>query len=171
MLASVFGYMAFLEPVMALVSLVVFAPQVIFVLLMQRAINRRLNERVRTLRDVSSEIIGNYQNPQNVMDAQAERVEQVFTLDMGIFKLTFAMKFLLNLFHHFGVACVLGLGGWYVVNGQTEIGTVVAFLSGIAAINDPWIDAVAWYRDLAMTRTRYKLLVTGVEQISLKPQS
>ena len=73
--------------------------------------------------------------------------------------------FLINRFHYFGIAIILGAGGWYVLKGNIELGTVVAFISGLAAINDPWVDLVIWFRDLAMTRTKYQLIITGVEQI------
>jgi hypothetical protein len=67
---------------------------------------------------------------------------ELHTLGMGIYKWTFTMKFLINLFHHFGVATVFGIGGWYVLIGNIQLGTVVAFISGLAAINDPWVDLV-----------------------------
>ncbi len=52
-LASVIGYMVFLEPYMALLSLAFLAPQMIFVPLMQRAINHRAEARIKTIRQVS----------------------------------------------------------------------------------------------------------------------
>ena len=39
-LLSVFGYMLYLQPTIALVSLLVFAPQLVFVPLIQHAINK-----------------------------------------------------------------------------------------------------------------------------------
>ncbi|WP_375459284.1 hypothetical protein [uncultured Enterovirga sp.] len=57
---------------------------------------------------------------------------------MGVYELKFSMNFLMNLCHQLGIAGILGVGGWFVVRGQTEIGTVVAFISGLATIKDPW---------------------------------
>jgi ABC-type bacteriocin/lantibiotic exporter with double-glycine peptidase domain len=68
------------------------------------------------------------------------------------------MNFLMNLLHHLGVASVLAIGGWFVVQGQTEVGTVVAFITGLAKIVDPWGDLVSWFRDLMATRTKYGLI-------------
>ena len=50
-LLSIFGYMAYLQPSMALVALGVFAPQLVFVPIMQSAINRRVAKRIAALRD------------------------------------------------------------------------------------------------------------------------
>src|SRR6185369_12265559 len=57
-LVSVFGYLVYLEPRIALLCIFVFTPQMIFVPLMQGAINRRAAERIGTLREVSGGIVG-----------------------------------------------------------------------------------------------------------------
>jgi ABC-type multidrug transport system fused ATPase/permease subunit len=56
-LISVFGYMIYLQPKIALVSLLVFSPQLIFVPWMQYSINRRVGMRIRILREVSGGIV------------------------------------------------------------------------------------------------------------------
>ncbi len=156
LLLSVLSYMVYLQPVMALVALAVLTPQAIFVPMIQRAINRRVAERIATLRAVGAGMIG---DPTGIRDArQQERLETVFALNMGIFKLKFSMNFLMNLLHHLGTASVLAVGGWFVVHGQTEVGTVVAFISGLAKIIDPWGDMVNWFRDLMATKTKYELI-------------
>ena len=67
--------------------------------------------------------------------------------------------------HHLGLAAILALGGYYVVTGKTEIGTVVAFVSGLAQVNDPWGDLVNWYRDLKVTQTKYDLIVRALTML------
>lgn len=116
-LLTVFGYLAWLEPWMAVLSLAVFSPQLVFVPLLQAAINRRVAERIRTLRNVSGEIVG----AAALAAAQSGRIDHVFRLDMGIYKLKFSMNFLMNLMHHMGVAAALGVGGWLAVQGRIEV--------------------------------------------------
>jgi ABC-type multidrug transport system fused ATPase/permease subunit len=157
-LLSVFGYLAFLEPWMALLSVAVFSPQLVFVPLMQRAINRRAGERIQKLRDVSGEIVGAGDGGTGAIAAQHANIDHVFTLNMGIFKLKYTMNFLMNLMHHLGVATALGVGGWYAVKGQIEVGTVVAFISGLAKVNDPWGDIVNWFREMTVVGMRYRLV-------------
>ena len=142
-LFAVFGYMIYLQPLMAIFNLAVFSPQLVFVPLMQGAINRRALARIGTLRAIGIAIVSVPLGEKQSEGSQQARIESVFVLDMGIYKLKFSMNFLMNLLHHIGVAGVLGLGGWYVVSGTTEIGTVVAFLAGLAKINDPWRDLVS----------------------------
>jgi len=165
-LLSVFGYMVWLNPWMALLSIAVFSPQVLFVPLMQQAMNRRARERIHTLREVSDGIVGANGGRNGGDPAQAATqdalVNHVFRLNMSIFKLKFSMNFLMNLMHHLGVATVLGVGGWYAAQGRLEVGTVVAFVSGLSKVNDPWGDVVNWYREMSAVQMRYRLVADAM---------
>ncbi|HVJ42277.1 MAG TPA: hypothetical protein VM639_12305 [Dongiaceae bacterium] len=171
-LVSVFGYLTFIDPQMALLNLLIFAPQFIFVPLLQRAINRRAKRRVSVLRAVSGGVIGSATAPSaGVIQAdygseQDSRVDRIYRLNMGIYKLKFSMNFLMNLMYHLGVIGALAIGGWFVIEGQTEIGTVVAFVSGLAKINDPWGDIVDWFREMTVTRVKYVMIRDAADWIS-----
>ena len=176
-LLSVFGYLVFLQPMVALLCALAFSPQLIFVPLMQRAINRRSGDRIATLRSVGDTIVNARaamarartalpaQEPAD--DMQDGHLRHVFALNMGIFKIKFTMYFLMNLTHHLGVATALGVGGYYVVQGRIDIGTVVAFVSGLAKVNDPWGDLVDWFREMTLVRTRYRLLREAVASLGV----
>jgi ABC-type multidrug transport system fused ATPase/permease subunit len=104
-LVSVFGYLTYLNPLMALASFAAFSPQFVFVPLMQRAINRRVRERIVALRAASA----------NVVDAHAEalrlsqeaRFHEVFNLNMWIFELKYTLNFLMNLTMNLGTIGIL----------------------------------------------------------------
>jgi len=59
-----------------------------------------------------------------------------------------------------------GVGGWYVINGETEVGTVVAFVSGLNNVHDPWGGLVNWYEDMMVTRARYRTFVAAMVQFA-----
>ena len=65
-----------------------------------------------------------------------------------------------------GVAAALAIGGWYVLQGRIEVGTVVAFVSGLAKVNDPWGDVVNWFRDMTINRVKYRLISSAMGRIS-----
>lgn len=160
-LASVFGYMLFLQPWMALLALLLFTPQLVFVPLMQRAITRRVRQRIQTLRQIGAEMVGHWGGLDGTTRRSFEdRTDHVFRLNMGIFRLKFSMNFLMNLMHHLGISGVLLVGGWYVAQGELEIGTVVAFISGLARVNDPWGDLVDYFRELTIASAKYDLVRT-----------
>jgi ABC-type multidrug transport system fused ATPase/permease subunit len=147
-LCCVFGYLAYLRPFMALVALLVLSPQFVFVPLIQRAINRKVSKRISTLRGASAGMVEQQPEAKAALRRQETRFFHVFRLNMVVLKLKFSLNFLMNLSHHLGIAVILGIGGWLVVNGKTEVGTVVAFMSGLMTIKDPWGDLVTWYQNL-----------------------
>ena len=161
-MVCVVGYLIYLQPVIALVLLGVYVPQCIFVPLMQRAINRRAQERIATLREASAGVIGS-DATHDVSAEQERRFAHVFELNIGVFRLKYGMNFLMNLCHQLGIAAILGVGGWFVVVGKIEIGTVVAFVSGLATVKDPWDDLATWFQTMMVTGARYDLMRETLE--------
>lgn len=161
-MCSVFAYLIHIDPWMALAAFALLVPQLFFVPLLQSAVNRRTGARIRVLRQLGIAMIDRND------DAEDERrIQQAFALDMGIFKLKFTMNFLINLCNHLQIVSALLVGGWWVYIQHLEIGGVVAFISGIHRINDPWGDLVNYFRDLNVTQVKYRLLADAVDQ--LKP--
>jgi ABC-type bacteriocin/lantibiotic exporter with double-glycine peptidase domain len=68
--------------------------------------------------------------------------------------------------YHLGVVGALVIGGWFVITGRTELGTVVAFLSGLAKVNDPWGDIVDWFRDMTITIVKYHLIRDAIARLT-----
>jgi ABC-type bacteriocin/lantibiotic exporter with double-glycine peptidase domain len=68
------------------------------------------------------------------------------------------MNFLMNLSTQLQIIGVLLVGGWAVYQNRLEIGGVVAVISGIGRITDPWGDLVNYFRDANLTQVRYALL-------------
>jgi ABC-type multidrug transport system fused ATPase/permease subunit len=160
-MASVLAYLIHIDPWMALAAIGLFIPQLIFVPLLQSAVNRRTGARIRVLRQLGIAMI------ERDDDAEDERrIDQAFALDMGIFKIKFTMNFLMNLCNHLQRVSALLVGGWWVYTNHLEIGGVVAFISGIGRLNDPWGDLVNYFRDLNVTQVKYRLLVDAVNQLA-----
>lgn len=164
-LLSVFGYLVYLQPLMALVALLVFLPQCFLVPLMQGAINRRVGARIWILRKISIMLVDTVRRDDKTNNSQSKRVDQVFGLNMSIYELKFVLNFIMNGLSALGTAVILGIGGYLVVEGKTEIGTVVAFVSGLAKINDPWGDLVNWYRDYRVIQARYRLVASALRTV------
>src|SRR6202035_5056205 len=147
---------------MALAAFGLFVPQLVFVPLMQAAVNRRAGARIRVLRQLG---IGVIDQTNGRFRADEQRIDRVFALDMGIFRLKFTMNFLMNLCSHLQIISALLIGGWWVYTDRLEIGGVVAFISGISRLNDPWGDLVNYFRDVNVTQIKYRLLADAVNQL------
>jgi ABC-type multidrug transport system fused ATPase/permease subunit len=154
-LLSVIGYMTYLEPWTLVLCAAFLLPQTIFVPLLQQAINRRAGERITTLRQVSDGIVDT--------GAPVDRgIERVFTLNMGIYKIKYTMNLAMNLMYALAVAAALGVGGWFAATGRTDVGTVVAVVSGLGKLNDPWGDLVNWAREWSVDSVKYRLFAEAV---------
>ena len=86
------------------------------------------------------------------------------------------MNLLMNLMHHLAVAAVLCVGGWLALEGRVEIGTVVAMVSGLGKLNDPWGDVVNWAREYSVVSVKYRLFadaanwLMGAQSPSVEPE-
>ena len=165
-LASVLAYLIHIDPWMALGAFALFVPQFFFIPLMQAAVNWRAGARIRILRQLG---IGVIDQANGHFRADDQRIDRVFSLDMGIFRLKFTMNFLMNLCSHLQIISALLIGGWWVHTDRLEIGGVVAFISGISRLNDPWGDLVNYFRDLTVTQVKYRLLSNAVNELARDP--
>jgi ABC-type multidrug transport system fused ATPase/permease subunit len=154
-LVSVIGYMAFLEPWTLVLSVGFLVPQALFVPPLQRAINRRAEKRIRTIRRVGGDIV-------ETGVPEEERIERVFRLNMSIYRFKFSMNLGMNFMHYLAVAVALGMGGMFAVEHRIEVGTVVAVVSGLGKLNDPWGDLVNWGRELSVDSVKYRLFADAV---------
>ena len=159
-MASVFAYLIHIDPWMALAAIALFVPQLVFVPLLQSAVNRRTGARIRVLRQLGIAMIDRADGAND-----ERRIQQAFSLDMGIFKIKFTMNFLMNLCTHMQIVSALLVGGWWVYTDRLAIGGVVAFISGIGRINDPWGDLVNYFRDINVTQVQYRLLADAVARL------
>jgi ABC-type multidrug transport system fused ATPase/permease subunit len=156
-LASLFAYIVFIQPWMALVALGALAPQILYIPAMQNAINRRATARILALREVSASLSRGLRGLDG-QRRQQERANRVFELNMSTYKIKYAMDFLMNGSVHLSMAGILALGGYFVSKGKIDAGSVVACTVGLSRISDPWGDLVDWFRDLRVTQARYTLI-------------
>jgi ABC-type multidrug transport system fused ATPase/permease subunit len=167
-LCSVLAYMVHVDVWMAGTAFALFVPQLVFVPLMQGAMNRRTRARVQIIRQLSVSVVeGNGSEARDRTDD--ERIQRVFELDMGIFRFKFSMNFLMNLSTQLQIIGVLLVGGLAVYADRLEIGGVVAFISGIGRITDPWGDLVNYFRDINITQVKYGLVRDAIDQQAQGP--
>jgi ABC-type bacteriocin/lantibiotic exporter with double-glycine peptidase domain len=160
-MTSVLAYLIHIDPWMALAAIALFIPQLIFVPALQSVVNRRTRARIQVLRRLGIAMIDRNDDAED-----DRRIERAFALDMGIFKIKFTMNFLMNLCNHLQRVSALLIGGWWVYTNHLEIGGVVAFISGISRLNDPWGDLVNYFRNVNITQVKYRLLTAAVDQLT-----
>ena len=75
-----------------------------------------------------------------------------------MFRLKFGLKFLVSGLQSVGVFALLFVGGIMVLNGKTEIGIVLAFISGLERVLDPWRELIAFVRSTSAARVQFDLV-------------
>lgn len=170
-LLSILGYMIFTQPWMALVAFLIFCPQLLFIPYLQEAINRRTKRRIETMRALSVDIVDEAADRAGVRTHQAflRRIVNVYRLNMQIFRRKYGMNFLMNLLYHLGIIGILAMGGWLVLQGKTEVGTIVAFISGLNRMNDPWGDLVDFFRNLTNTGLKFNMIAAELAKQPAEP--
>ena len=159
-LASVIVFILANQPSLGAVAVGVVVPQAAIVIAIQHRINRRVRERVQALRDASDRI----------SESDLERVEEtvmadfqtVFETRRHTFKLKLSSKFALSAINALGAVGILFLGGWLVLEGRSDIGIVVASLTGLARIEGPWRQLVSFFRNASTVRVKYEMLVRAI---------
>jgi ABC-type multidrug transport system fused ATPase/permease subunit len=82
-LISVLGYMVHVDLWMAATAFLLFVPQLVFVPLMQGAMNRRTRERVQIIRQLSISVVEGSRGDAARDRADDEHIQYVFELNMG----------------------------------------------------------------------------------------
>ena len=132
--------------------------------ILQAMINRRARDRILVKRDMSGAIVERRDSGTTGTAGSIDTgINRIFTLNMGIYRFKFSMNLFMNLMHHFSVATALCVGGWMVLEGHLDVGTVVAIVGGLGKLNDPWGDLVNWAREFSVIAVKYRLFADAAE--------
>ena len=160
MLLVIGGYMFVVEPVIALFSLGFLIPQVIAVPIVQRYVNRLLEARVSMLRDLSDNLVElRRQSAEEESESGlVDRLDRIYGNRMRTFLLKFVLKAFINLLNAVTPLVVLVVGGYLVIQGETTIGIVVAFISGFDRLANPLRELIAYYRFAAQANVQHEMI-------------
>lgn len=149
------GYLFWLNPVLAGVSLSIY-PLVLFILpLLQKRVNRINKKRVDISRNLSSQIAESISGIHEVQAQGAYFIEnQKFNRIVDrLFKTRviwslyrFGIKTFNNFFTSLGPFLVFVIGGYLTIRGNLELGALVAFLSAQEKLYDPWKELIEFYQ-------------------------
>ena len=159
-LCSVIGYITATEPALGMIALGMILPQAVIVLAIQRQINIRVRKRVQHLRSTSDTISASAmkQLEQEVQDD----FDAIYNTRRQIFFWKLSSKFVLKTITAFGTVGVLLLGGLMVLEGRTEVGVIVAALTGLTQISGPWLELVAFFRNASTMQVRFHMIIEKV---------
>ncbi len=156
-LISVIGYISSTQPGLGMIAFSMIVPQIIIVLLSQRKVNVFVARRVQILRSATDSLtVEDLEAVEKDIDAM---FDDIYETRRRMFLWKLSAKFLLSVINGAGTVGVLMLGGWLVLQGRTDVGTVVAAVSGLGRIQGPTAFLIAFYRQVSANRIKYELML------------
>ncbi len=159
LLLAIVAYMLVVEPLVALLSLLFLLPQVLLVPFFQRLINRLIKHRLFLLRSLSDRVA---KQEEEVWSGGAAVLKgplaQIYRIRMRIFLTKFALKAANNSLSALTPLAVLMVGGYFVIEGETTLGVVVAFISGFERLGNPLRELMAYYRVAAQANVQHGMI-------------
>lgn len=155
-LISVIGFIASTQPGLGTIAMAMIAPQIIIVLISQRKVNLFVAERVRLLRSANDRLTTD--DIKVVTEDVLTEFDGIYETRRKMFIWKLSSKFLLSAINGAGTVTVLMLGGAYVLQGKTDVGTVVAATTGLARIQGPSTFLIAFYRQVSANKIKFILL-------------
>jgi ABC-type multidrug transport system fused ATPase/permease subunit len=159
------GYLFWLNPLLAGVSLSIYPVVLFLVPLLQSKVNQANKRRVSTARKLSGRIAESISGIHEIHGNGAYGIENR-KYDKLVDKITkirivwslyrFGVKSVNNFFTGLGPFLVFILGGYLTIKGQLGLGALVAFLSAQEKLYDPWKDLIEFYQVYQDGRVTYE---------------
>ena len=149
------AYLLWLNPLLAIVSLLTYPMIVIFIPLLQKRANMVNKRRLNTTRKLSNLITesitgihevhgnGSFKIENTKFDKLVTKLSKI-RITWGLWR--FGVKSTNNFFTSLGPFIVFILGGWLTIKGRLELGALVAFLSAQQRLYDPWSELMDFYQ-------------------------
>jgi ABC-type bacteriocin/lantibiotic exporter with double-glycine peptidase domain len=167
-LLSVLSYMLYTEPRLGVVVLFIAVPQLLIVPLNQRRLNVYVRERAHTLVRAGDLMVDpalrRGTSPSSLRTEIGKAFETIYLARLHTFKLKFGLKFLISALQSTAVFVLLFAGGIMVLNGKTEIGIVVAFISGLDRVLEPSREMIAFVRSTSSARVQFDLTESTLDR-------
>jgi len=177
------GYLIYLNPILAIISLALY-PIILFIIpFLQRGANTANKKRVDSTRTISSligEAISGIHEIQGNGTFRMENrrfgklVDQMLKIRIIWTLYKQGVKVTNNFFVSLGPFVIFILGGYLAMQGKLELGAMVAFLSAQEKLYDPWKELIEFYQvymDAAISYKRTMEYFDTPTEFTLEPEN
>jgi ABC-type multidrug transport system fused ATPase/permease subunit len=159
------GYLIWLNPLLAGISLSIYPLVLILLPRLQQQANKANKRRVDTTRTLSGKIgeaisgiheiqgNGSYRIENRRYDKMIDKLYKI-RITWNLYK--FSVKSVNNFFNNLSPFLVFIVGGYLAIKGRLDLGALVAFISAQEKIYDPWKELVEFYQVYQDASVRYK---------------
>ena len=183
-IVSVAAYMLVVQPLIAAVAIGFLVPSLLVVGLTQPRLNRLSKDKITLVRRLGEQVLGDAganggegageerrgTGNDGGASGPARHIQRIYYLRLHFAAVKYAAKAVTNLINHLGPLSVLLLGGWLVIRGEAQVGTIVAFMSGYERMTNPARDLLNFYRRLSLMRVQYRLVRDTAGSAGAGPQ-
>lgn len=171
-LLAVTGYMAYLNPWMALFAL--HPLQLWLIPRLQRRVNALSRERVLLGRRLSDhlqwsvahiETVRTEHEPAPALQRFRDHAEGIFRVRVRIYRVKYFIKWIGNFLAKLGPFFLFLVGGWLIIQrpGSFDVGSLVAALAAYERLNEPWQELLDYYQQKEIAQVRYEQIVATCE--------
>jgi ABC-type multidrug transport system fused ATPase/permease subunit len=159
------GYLIWLNPLLALISLSIYPMVLILLPRLQHQANKANKRRVDTTRTLSGKIgeaisgiheihgNGSYRIENRRYDKMIDKLYKIRII-WNLYK--FSVKSVNNFFNNLSPFLVFIVGGYLAIKGRLDLGALVAFISAQEKVYDPWKELVEFYQVYQDASVRYR---------------
>ena len=154
---------------MGLAAVALYPLQMYLIPKLQRRVNLLGKERVQLVRRLSERIGETVQGVQEVHTHDTSNLELAnFTDRLGsildvryrIYRMKFVIKFLNNFIQQLGPFFFYSIGGFLVIDGSLDIGTLIAAIAAQKDLGAPWKELLNYYQRMEDSRIKYEQVVS-----------
>ena len=171
-LLTILGFLFYQDWRMAAAAVMLYPLQIWIIPKLQRRVNLLGKERVRRVRRLSDRIGETVQGVQEIHShdharftlAQfASQLHAIYDVRYRIYTQKFIIKFINNFIQSLGPFFFYSIGGYYAIQGQLEIGTLVAAIAAHKDLAAPWKELLAYYQQYSDAAIKYEQVILQFE--------
>jgi len=159
------GYLVWLNPTLAIISLSIYPVVLFLVPLLQKRVNRANRRRVDLTRNLSSKITESITGIHEIQGNSAHSLEnnkygrlvdRLYRVRVRWSLFRGGIKITNGFFTSLGPFLVFLLGGYLAIKGQLALGSLVAFLSAQEKLYEPWKELIEFYQVYQDAQVSYR---------------
>ena len=179
-LMVIFGFILSESLVLAGAAVMFYPIQFYFIPKLQRKVNLLGKQRVRLVRSLSERIGETVSGVQEVhahntarfeLAEFSRRLEEIFKTRYRIYVWKFVIKFINNTVNHLGPFFFYSVGGILVIQGDLNLGALVAVLAANKDLAAPWKELLNYYQRREDARIKYEQVVEQFEPPDMMEES
>ncbi|MBX3454157.1 ABC transporter ATP-binding protein [Ferrovibrio sp.] len=178
MLLVIFGFLVIQNPVMAMAAVALYPIQFYIVPKLQRRVRALGKERIKNQRRLSDRIgetvtgvveLHTHDGSNRMLADFAKRLGISYWIRVEIFQRKFVIKFVNNFIQQLGPFFFYSIGGYLVIKGQMDVGTVIAAVNAHKEMAAPWKELLNHYQTREDVKQKYEQVVSNFEPEGMPP--